>query len=168
MHYQYVHRINRFRVVSRNSLNNLSVKVNEDNEKIKLIDKHIDTLAKLKRRLKHILDVSDKYAVKDLFDQITLLNVISEDVGIHAKSPTREGTSKRRYKFLISLRKSHLDDKIEFDGTGADVEKNAGKEIEKKKKVHNWRSIYRSFECLDQNIHKQEMKVAMYLKSNVD
>ena len=46
---QYVHRINRFRVVSRNSLNNLAIKVNKDNKEMKLVDKHIDTLAKLKR-----------------------------------------------------------------------------------------------------------------------
>ena len=46
---QYVHRINRFREVSRNSLNNLAIKVNKDNKKMKLVDKHIDTLAKLKR-----------------------------------------------------------------------------------------------------------------------
>ena len=61
---QYVHRINRFRVVSRNSLKNLAIKVNKDDKKMKHINKHIDTLAKLKRRLKHILDVSDKYAVR--------------------------------------------------------------------------------------------------------
>ena len=148
---QYVHRINRFRVVSRNSLNNLAIKVNKDNEKMKLVDKHIDTLAKLKRWLKHILDVSDKYAVEDLFDQINLLNDIPEDGGLQAKSPNEGRKSKRRYTSLISLPKSLLDDKIEFDGTGADVEKNAGNEIEKKKKVHNWRFLTDHLSVLTKN-----------------
>jgi hypothetical protein len=140
---QYVHRINRFRVVSRNSLKNLSSKVNEDKGKIKLVDKHIDTLAKLKRRLKHILDVSDKYAVEDLFDGINLLNDISDDVDKQAKSPNAGRKSKIQYKSLISLQKSILDDKSKYDGAGANDEKAKGKEINnaEKKKVHNWRSL---------------------------
>ena len=76
--------------------------MNKDNKKMKLVDKHIDTLAKLKRWLKHFLDVSDKYAVEDLFDGINLLNDISEDVDKQAKSPNEGRKSKRRYKSLIS------------------------------------------------------------------
>ena len=120
---QYVNRINRFRVVSRSSLKNLSIKLIKDKEKFKHIDKHIDTLAKLKRRLKHILDVSDKYAVEDLFDGINLLNDISEDVDKQAKSPNEGRKSKRRYKSLTSLQKSILEDKSKYDGAGADDEK---------------------------------------------
>ena len=74
-----------------------------------------------------------------MFYQINLLNDIPEDGGLQAKSPNEGRKSKRRYTSLISLPKSLLADKIEFDGTGADVEKNAGKAIEKK--VHNWRSL---------------------------
>ena len=79
--------------------------------------------------------------MEDLFDRINLLNDISEDVGIQAKSLNEGRKSKRRYKSLISLQKSIFDDKTEFDGTGPDVEKTTGKEIERKKKVHNWRSL---------------------------
>ena len=40
--------------------------------------KHIDILGKMKRRMKHIIDVSDKYAVENIFEVINLLREMSE------------------------------------------------------------------------------------------
>jgi len=77
---QYSQRITRFREVSTNSLENISRKVDKDGDHPEMITKHIDILGKMKRRMKHIIDVSDKYAVENIFEGINLLKEMSEQM----------------------------------------------------------------------------------------
>jgi len=102
---QYVSRIRRFRIVSRNSLETIS---SSDTKMDARVHKHIETLAKLKRRLKHILDVSNKYAVTDLFDSINLLQDMPEDCMFEVQKVTSKKKHLRKYKSLLSLQKSIL------------------------------------------------------------
>ena len=44
------------------------------------MNKHIHALVKMKRRMKHIIDVSEKYAVIDLFAMINVLSEESHDL----------------------------------------------------------------------------------------
>jgi len=79
---KYGNRIERFRQVSRNNLNaitNLEIdKENADHDTISdYVNKHVETIGKMKRRSKQILDISDKYAVEDIFDNINLVNECS-------------------------------------------------------------------------------------------
>lgn len=79
---KYGNRIERFRQVSRNNLNaitNLEIdKENADHSTISdYVNKHVETIGKMKRRSKQILDISDKYAVEDIFDNINLVNECS-------------------------------------------------------------------------------------------
>lgn len=79
---KYGNRIERFRQVSRNNLNaitNLEIdKENADHATISdYVNKHVETIGKMKRRSKQILDISDKYAVEDIFDNINLVNECS-------------------------------------------------------------------------------------------
>ena len=38
-----------------------------------LVDKHMSIVGKMKRRMKQMLDVTEKYAVEDIFETINLL-----------------------------------------------------------------------------------------------
>ena len=82
---KYGNRIERFRQVSRNNLNaitNLEIdKENADHDTISdYVNKHVETIGKMKRRSKQILDISDKYAVEDIFDNINLVNECSANL----------------------------------------------------------------------------------------
>ena len=79
---KYGNRIERFRQVSRNNLNAITSleidKENADHSTISdYVSKHVETIGKMKRRSKQILDISDKYAVEDIFDNINLVNECS-------------------------------------------------------------------------------------------
>ena len=103
---QYCHRINRFKEVSRNSLHCVKNKPVEKSEQA--ARKHIETLSKLKRRLKHILDVSNKYAVEEMFDTLNILNDMPEDLGFDLKHGTVRKKSVRRHNSLITIQKNML------------------------------------------------------------
>eukprot|EP00092_Neocalanus_flemingeri_P003853 GFUD01004149.1.p1 GENE.GFUD01004149.1~~GFUD01004149.1.p1 ORF type:complete len:257 (+),score=93.13 GFUD01004149.1:112-882(+) len=139
---QYRHRVNRFREVSRNSLENICNKTANDNQVTTLVAKHIDILARLKRRLKHILDVSEKYAVEDLFSKINLLKEMSDEMDNPTQNHNEGKESRRRYKSLISLQKMIIQDTTEAK-TSIEREKSVEKEIilAKKQKVKTWRSL---------------------------
>ena len=57
---------------------------NKENTDTKLVidfvNKHIETIGKMKRRSKQILDVSDKYAVENILDNINLVTQLSESL----------------------------------------------------------------------------------------
>ena len=79
---KYKNRIERFRNVAGNNLDNIknlgNDKENINNEEISdLINRHMEIIGKMKRRSKQILDISDKYAVEDIFDNINLVNECS-------------------------------------------------------------------------------------------
>ena len=79
---KYGNRIERFRQVSRNNLNAITSleidKENADHSTISdYVSKHVETIGKMKRRSKQILDISDKYAVEDIFDNTNLVNECS-------------------------------------------------------------------------------------------
>jgi len=77
---QYSHRISRFREVSTTSLENISRKIEKDENMFELMKRHNDILGKMKRRMKHIIDVSDKYAVENIFEGINLFREMSEQM----------------------------------------------------------------------------------------
>ena len=90
---KYINRIERFRQVSRTNMDNIVIladnKENVDSSKVVLdyVNKHIETIGKMKRRSKQILDISDKYAVENILDNINLVTQLSESL----EQPTANG-----------------------------------------------------------------------------
>jgi len=80
----YLNRIKIFQQISDNSITGICseyCKDGRDDEKVgDLVNKHVDALEKMKRRMKHMLDVSEKYAVIDLFSAISVLDEKSGDL----------------------------------------------------------------------------------------
>lgn len=96
---KYSNRIERFRQVSRNNLNHIVMlgqnKENLDSKVvIDCVNKHIETIGKMKRRSKQILDVSDKYAVENILDNINLVTQLSESL-----QPSQEKASAKMNKW---------------------------------------------------------------------
>jgi len=98
---KYSNRVERFRQVAKDNLNNI---INSDNDK-ENVDKsslessvanHIYIIGKMKRRSKQILDISDKYAVEDIFDNINLVNECS--MGFQSKE-NEEGRGRKMSKW---------------------------------------------------------------------
>merc|ERR1712045_720364 len=92
---KYGNRIERFRQVSRANLNaitNLEIdKENADHDTISdFVNKHVETIGKMKRRSKQILDISDKYAVENIIDNINLVTQLSESL----EQPKANGSAK--------------------------------------------------------------------------
>ena len=82
---KYKNRIERFRQVSRTNMNHIVMlggnKENIDSKVvIDFVNKHIETIGKMKRRSKQILDISDKYAVETIIDNINLVTQLSESL----------------------------------------------------------------------------------------
>merc|ERR1712038_1538953 len=83
---KYSNRIERFRQVSRTNMDNIVIladnKENVDSSKVVLdyVNKHIETIGKMKRRSKQILDISDKYAVENILDNINLVTQLSQSL----------------------------------------------------------------------------------------
>ena len=44
------------------------------------VNKHVETIGKMKRRSKQILDISDKYAVENILDNINLVTQLSQSL----------------------------------------------------------------------------------------
>jgi len=78
---RYSKRIKSFQKASEISIGNICDKYckdNRDDEQVgHLVNKHIQVLAKMKRRMKQIIDVSEKYAVIELF---IAMNALSEQI----------------------------------------------------------------------------------------
>ena len=79
----YSSRIESFRSGSVKSIENICAML-EEGEPAEKVNKCVDAfhcgLAKMKTRMKHMIDVSDKYAVVDIFDTINILNEASKDL----------------------------------------------------------------------------------------
>jgi len=65
----YLRRIASFKAAATRSLNNLQAKSDSDNLS-NLVEQHAALINKLKTILKHILDVSERYAANDLFNEL--------------------------------------------------------------------------------------------------
>ena len=59
------------------------------------------TVSKMKRRMKDMIDVTDKYAVVDIFDNINILNTASRDLDSLQDPATAEADRARRS--IVSL-----------------------------------------------------------------
>lgn len=116
---QYNHRINRFKIVADDSLDDICKKHGKENEVTSLVIKHIDVLGKMKRRMKHMVDVAEKYAVTDMFDTLNMLHEMEEELNpqlckvtevnsINNSSNMRRKMS-RQSKSLFSINNAFLD-----------------------------------------------------------
>lgn len=80
---KYSNRIASFKNVSTKSIENICRKF-EENEPMEKLQDYVDQfkscLAKMKTRMKHMIDVSDKYAVIEIFDTINIFNKVSNDL----------------------------------------------------------------------------------------
>ena len=74
------HLLHRFRTVALSSLHNISKKMLEQEEVEGMVVKHMACIAKMKRRMKQMLDVAEKYAVEDIFDTMNLLQQMSQKI----------------------------------------------------------------------------------------
>jgi len=138
---QYIHRINRFREVSRNSLDHILRKIEKDQDAQGLIMKHINILGKMKTRMKHIIDVSEKYAVENIFDSINLLKEMSDEM--QQSPPEKKVIKMGKCKSMNSLFKAK-EDPIKSLGINLDIKENASEApnvISKSRKVNTLRSL---------------------------
>ena len=105
---KYINRIDRFRQVSRANMDHIVILAdNKENVDSKVIldhvNKHVETIGKMKRRSKQILDISDKYAVENILDNINLVTQLSESLeqpkanGKDSESVTWTNRFERKY-----------------------------------------------------------------------
>jgi len=92
---KYSNRIERFRQVSRANMDHIVILAdNKENTNCKVVlgyvDKHVETIGKMKRRSKQILDISDKYAVENILDNINLVTQLSQSL----EQPKANGSAK--------------------------------------------------------------------------
>ena len=102
---RYSKRIKSFQKSSENSIGNICDKYCKDNrDEMKvghLVNKHIQVLAKMKRRMKHIIDVSEKYAVIELFIIMNAINEKSDDLDL--SSSLKDSKDRRLTQSLTSF-----------------------------------------------------------------
>merc|ERR1739844_263201 len=113
---KYNNRIERFRQVSRANMDHIVILAdNKENTNCKVVlgyvDKHVETIGKMKRRSKQILDISDKYAVEDIFDNINLVNECSASL----QPPETVRTRKMSKWQSVGLMVSDTPDRDTFD-----------------------------------------------------
>ena len=90
---QYRHRIARFSAVSSASLHNISSKLMAGEQVEAVVTKHMAITAKMKRRMKQMLDVTEKYAVEEIFETINLLQQMSNKMKL---APVESGEERAR------------------------------------------------------------------------
>ena len=90
---QYRHRIARFSAVSSSSLHNISSKLHAGHQVDAMVTKHMAITAKMKRRMKQMLDVAEKYAVEEIFETINLLQQMSNKMKL---APVETGEERAR------------------------------------------------------------------------
>merc|ERR1712156_678551 len=108
-------RIESFRSGSVKSIENICALL-EEGEPAEKVNKCVDAfhcgLAKMKTRMKHMIDVSDKYAVVEIFDTINILNKVSLEIDCQNQNGKPPSTncpqSGREEKFRIVGRLFHL------------------------------------------------------------
>ena len=110
---QYLHRVNRFKVLSKHSLEDLCKTLKDEAKRISMIAQHINTIGKLKRRLKHMLDVTDRYLGAD----ISAIHALHKDLDEDNDFPNNRFGEKRNGRMqrmsLISCQKSIIEKKKE-------------------------------------------------------
>jgi len=95
---QYKHRMTKFENVSRKSIENISMKNHSDIKVDDLVSKHINILVKMKRRMKHMIDVSEKHAVVDMFDTVNSMKELCGEM-----DPSMHDKESRLCKSMLSL-----------------------------------------------------------------
>ena len=70
-----------------------------------MVEKHMAIVGKMKRRMKQMLDVTEKYAVEDIFDTINLLHQMSNKIKLSPLEGEEERASRltRRSQSLTVL-----------------------------------------------------------------
>ena len=89
---KYSARIHNFKTVSVQSIENICQAHREHEDPhagARLVEKYSKVLGKMKRRMKHMIDVSEKYAVVEIFDTINILNEVSKDLDSTANCDQR-------------------------------------------------------------------------------
>jgi len=92
MLYKYENMLDQFSRESVKSILNMSKKL-EATENKELVGEYRKIIEKLKRRMKRIIDMTDKYSVVEIFEAINVLSETSDDLDETGKS---EGDLKRR------------------------------------------------------------------------
>eukprot|EP00092_Neocalanus_flemingeri_P029118 GFUD01031606.1.p1 GENE.GFUD01031606.1~~GFUD01031606.1.p1 ORF type:complete len:256 (-),score=71.26 GFUD01031606.1:219-986(-) len=95
---QYKQRMNNFENVSRNSMEDISRKHHSDIKVDDCVANHINILVKMKRRMKQMIDVSEKYSVVDMFDTVNNMSELCEEM-----DPSLQDKESRLCKSLLSL-----------------------------------------------------------------
>ena len=91
---RYSKRISRFLKASVESLRRICEVCSSEGERAEeLIDTHVHILVKMKRRLKHMMDVSDKYFLTDLADTLDLLGQATSELAHPMEESYVGGTS---------------------------------------------------------------------------
>jgi len=121
---QYISRIHRFQAVADASLGSLCNGAASEAETRELEVKHLEVLLKMKRRMKQMMDVSEKYAVTQIFESINVINQLESELeGEQAdfnsvdRREGRERKVSRQSKSLFSLHSTMEDDIEDADRT---------------------------------------------------
>ena len=61
-----------------------------------------NTVSRMKRRMKDMIDVTDKYAVVEIFDNINILNEASKDL-VNMEEPNKRQDDERGRRSVVSL-----------------------------------------------------------------
>lgn len=89
---KYSNRIQNFKTVSLQSIENICQahrKPESSQAVARMVEKYSKVLGRMKRRMKHMIDVSEKYAVVEIFDTINILNEVSKDLDSTANCDQR-------------------------------------------------------------------------------
>ena len=97
---QYMMRITKLEDVSKKSIENICRKHHSDDEDVEdLVAQHIDVLVKMKRRMKQMIDVSERYVVVDMFDTANDMKDLCDEMD--SSIPHKES---KLCRSMISLR----------------------------------------------------------------
>lgn len=103
MLHKYSHIVENFKTVSVKSAVNISKKLDKDKNKVKDIDDLVNQykaiLERMKRRMKRMIDVTEKYAVVEIFDTINLLTAASDDLNTSLNT----GEDENKIRSVVSL-----------------------------------------------------------------
>ena len=89
---KYSNRIHNFKTVSVQSIERICQAHREPQSPqtvTVMVEKYSKVLGKMKRRMKHMIDVSGKHAVVEIFDTINILNEVSKDLDSTANCDQR-------------------------------------------------------------------------------
>jgi len=110
---KYSSRIANFRVVSSVSIENICLIHNQTPtmDISSLVKKYGKVVTKMKRRMKDMIDVTDKYAVVEIFDNINILNEASKDLD-KLRHPEDDPRARRSVVSLMSVPDGDVEDGV--------------------------------------------------------